>query len=107
MRKQDFISIYTKDSLVQTIEQAVNSEKQTKTQLKGLSGSLDAVIATAVYKANPKPFLIVLHDREEAAYFHSDIQNLFGDKETLFFPTSYKRPYKFDETEKNKVEIHK
>lgn len=99
MRKQDFISLYSKDSFVQTIEKSINSEKQTNTQLKGLAGSLDAVITAAIYRINPKPFLIVLHDKEEAAYFHSDIQNLFGDKETLFFPTSYKRPYQFDETE--------
>lgn len=99
MRKQDFISLYTKDSLVQTIEKAINDDKQTITQIKGLVGSLDAVISTAIYRINPKPFLIVLHDKEEAAYFHSDLQNLFNDKETLFFPTSYKRPYQFDETE--------
>ena len=99
MRQQDLISLYSKDSIVQTIEQSINSDKQTRIQLKGLAGSLDAVLATAVYRINPKPILIVLHDREEAAYFHSDLQNLFKDKETLFFPTSYKRAYKFDETE--------
>jgi len=99
MRKQDFISIYSKDSFVQTIEQTISADKQTQTQIKGLAGSLDAVVSTAVYRINPKPFLIVLHDKEEAAYFHSDIQNLFNEKETLFFPTSYKRPYQFNETE--------
>ena len=99
MKKQDFISLYSKDSFIQTIEQSINGEKQTQTHIKGLAGSLDAVISTAVYRINPKPFLIVLHDREEAAYFHSDMYNLFNDKETLFFPTSYKRPYQFDETE--------
>ena len=99
MRKQDFISLYSKDSFVQTIEKSINGEKQTRTHLKGITGSLDAIISIAVYRINPKPFLIVLHDKEEAAYFHSDIQNLLGDKETLFFPTSYKKPYQFDETE--------
>ena len=99
MRKQDFISLYAKDGFVQTIEKTIHKDKNTKTQLKGLAGSLDAVITTAVYRINPKPFLIVLHDKEEAAYFHSDIQNLFNEKETLFFPTSYKRAYQFDETE--------
>ncbi len=42
--------------------------------------------------------MFVLHDKEEAAYFQNDLQNLLG-KEALMFPTSYKRPYSFDEVE--------
>lgn len=99
MRKQDFIAIYSKDGYVQSIEKAINGDANTRTRLEGLVGSLDAVVMTAIYRINPKPFFIVLQDKEEAAYFHSDIQNLFNEKETLFFPTSYKRPYQFDETE--------
>jgi len=43
--------------------------------------------------------ILVMHDKEEAAYFQNDLQNLLGEKEVLLFPTSYKRPYQFDETE--------
>ena len=67
--------------------------------LKGLVGSLDAVVATALYKLNHQNHLFVIPDKEAAAYFHNDLQNLIGDKEVLFFPTSYRRPYLFDETE--------
>jgi len=64
-----------------------------------LVGSLDAVIAAATYQINKQTNIFILHDKEEAAYFHNDLQNLMGDKEVLLFPTSYKRPYQFDETE--------
>ncbi|MDX5481113.1 MAG: transcription-repair coupling factor, partial [Hymenobacteraceae bacterium] len=44
--------------------------------------------------------LFVMHDKEEAAYFYTDLKNLLGgEKEILLFPTSYKRPYSFDDTE--------
>lgn len=62
-------------------------------------GSLDAVVAAATYQINKQTNIFILHDKEEAAYFHNDLQNLMGDKEVLLFPTSYKRPYQFDETE--------
>ncbi len=62
-------------------------------------GSLDAVVAASTYQLNKQTNIFVLHDKEEAAYFHNDLQNLMGDKEVLLFPTSYKRPYQFDETE--------
>src|SRR5690606_20631097 len=59
-----------------------------------------AVLAAALYKASDHHHLFILHDREEASYFLSDLQNLLGDEKTpLLFPTSYKKPYQFDETE--------
>lgn len=67
--------------------------------LKGMVGSLDAVIAASIYQLNKQTTIFVLHDKEEAAYFHNDLQNLMQGKEVLLFPTSYKRPYQFDETE--------
>ncbi len=68
-------------------------------RLQGISGSMDAVVAAAVYRTNRQSHLFILHDKEEAAYFFNDLQNLLGDKEVLFYPTSYKRPYSFEETE--------
>lgn len=52
-----------------------------------------------MYLTNHQTHVFVLHEKEEAAYFHNDLQNLLGDKEVLLFPSSYKRPYQFEETE--------
>jgi transcription-repair coupling factor (superfamily II helicase) len=67
-------------------------------RIKGLSGSLDAILVAAVFKLHPQDMLIVLQDREEAAYFLNDLQNLL-DREIFLFPMSYKRPYEFHDTE--------
>ena len=72
-------------------------------QLKGLAGSLDAVVIASLCQLNHQNHLIILHDKEEAAYFHNDLQNLMPGKEVLFFPTSYKRAYEFEETENANV----
>ncbi len=100
MKVKDFLELYRLDSVVQTIAERLKANNKYRLQLKGLSGSLDAVLASAVYTLNPKHQLFVLHDREEAAYFYTDIRNLLGEeKDILLFPTSYKRPYSFDDTE--------
>ena len=99
MKIRDFIRIYKEDSFIQTIAEEIRPNEDKSIHLKGLVGSLDAVVAAAVYHTNKQTNLFVLHDKEEAAYFHNDLQNLIGDKEVLLFPTSYKRPYQFDETE--------
>lgn len=100
MKVADFLTLYRHDSVVQTIAQRLQADQSYRLQLKGLAGSLDAVLAAAVYTLNYGHQLFVLHDKEEAAYFYTDLKNLLGDeKEILLFPTSYKRPYSFDDTE--------
>ncbi|MEO1053761.1 MAG: transcription-repair coupling factor [Bacteroidota bacterium] len=99
MEVKDFVSLYKNDGLVQTIADRSKTNNNLTLQLKGLRGSLDAVLISAIYGINHQTQLIILHDKEEAAYFHNDLQNLISGKEILFFPNSYKRPYEFEETE--------
>ncbi len=99
MRAKDFLSIYSTDGLVQTLAERIRTPKPEIIHLKGLSGSLDAVTFASVCKATRSSHLIVLHDKEEAAYFLNDLQNLLGNKVILFFPMSYQKPYEYDETE--------
>ncbi len=103
MRAGDLLKVYKTDSIVQTIAEKIKANEDRSVQLKGLSGSLDAVILASLYQLNYQNHLIVLHDKEEAAYFFNDLQNLLPGKEVLFFPTSYKRPYEFEETENANV----
>ncbi|MDN5214613.1 transcription-repair coupling factor [Fulvivirgaceae bacterium BMA12] len=99
MKINDFLKLYKEDGLIQTIGECMKPNESKHIILKGLVGSLDAVVAAALYKLNHQNHLFVIPDKEAAAYFHNDLQNLMGDKEVLFFPTSYRRPYLFDETE--------
>jgi transcription-repair coupling factor (superfamily II helicase) len=100
MKVTDFLELYRLDSVVQTIAERLNADTPYRLQLKGLTGSLDAVLSSAVYTITKQHQLFVLHDKEEAAYFFTDMRHLLGDtQEVLLFPTSYKRPYSFDDTE--------
>ncbi|MHA6246424.1 transcription-repair coupling factor [Pontibacter sp. CAU 1760] len=100
MKVKDFLELYRLDSEVQTIAERLRAADGYRLQLKGLAGSQDAVLASAIYTLNYQHQLFVLHDKEEAAYFYTDLKNLLGEeKEILLFPTSYKRPYSFDDTE--------
>ena len=103
MKPADLLKFYKTDSLVQSIATEIKVNEDHCVRLKGFSGSLDAVLLASVYQLNYQNHVIVLHDKEEAAYFHNDLQNLLPGKEVLFFPTSYKRPYEFEETENANV----
>ncbi len=99
MKVRDFLKLYREDPIIQTIAEQIKPNEKKQIRLKGLVGSQDAVVAAAIYQLTKQTQIFVMHDKEEAAYFHNDLQNLIGEKEVLLFPTSYKRPYQFDETE--------
>ncbi len=100
---EDLKTLYTNDSLVQTLASYLEPGKKSCLQIKGLRGSLDAVLASVFYEMNKRPCLFVMHDRDEAQYFLNDLQFLTGRQEVLLFPSSWKRPYSFDETENANV----
>jgi len=77
------------------------TEEEKHAQLKGLAGSSAALTVAAVFeKTGKQQHFVVLPDKEQAAYFYNDLENLFSETDTdvqkkrvLFYPTSYKRPY--------------
>ncbi len=90
--------MYRADGLVRTVAAGIKASDRKNVLIKGLSGSLDAVLLAACFKLHPQDYLVTLQDREEAAYFQNDLQNLL-EREVLLFPMSYKRPYEFDDIE--------
>jgi len=99
-----FIQHYKGDIITQSLLELLKPNTGIRLHLKGLSGSLDSIIGASISYANPyQSHIFILHDREEAAYFQNDLQNLTGNKEVYFFPASYKRPYEFEETENANV----
>jgi len=81
------------------LAEGIRTSKPETIRLKNVHGSLDAVLFSSVFSGTRAPHLVILHDKEEASYFYNDIQNLLGQREILFFPMSYRRPYEYDETE--------
>src|SRR5690606_25172785 len=69
-----------------------------KTHLKGLIGSSLSFVLTEVFKQADKPFLLIFNDKEEAAFYLNDLEILLNDKDVLFYPGSYRRPYQIEET---------
>ncbi len=69
------------------------------TRLKGLSGSSDALIVASISHHIGGSHIFILHDKEEAAYFLDDLSTFLPNEKCLLFPSSYKKPYVFEETD--------
>ena len=80
-----------------------SAQDKPKIHLKGLVGSSFSFIATAIFKEADKPFLIICNDKEEAAFYLNDLEQLLDPKNVLFYPGSYRRPYQIEETDNANV----
>ena len=73
-------------------------------QWKGVVGASKAFTSSAVAEQVPGHHLFILQDKEEAAYFLNDLQGLYPeDDRIVFYPASYKVPYKLEETDNANV----
>ncbi len=102
MNIREILEQYKKDPRVEQLATAINASKSARIHLKGLIGSSDAIVSCASYFINHSNMLFVLPDREEAAYFMNDLENL-SEKEILLFPSSYRKPFDFTQVDSANV----
>jgi transcription-repair coupling factor (superfamily II helicase) len=80
----------------------VSSSKQ-KIHLKGALGSSFSFSVSTVFNSSDRPFLLIFDSKEEAAYYLNDFEMLLDEKQVLFYPGSYRRPYHVEETDNANV----
>ena len=103
MDRPSFLSIYQSDPIFQTLAHQLSAGAPFQLQVKGLSGSLDMVLLAAYFAQQGGFHLVIAQDKEEAAYLNSDLQNLLGNLDQGIFPSSYKRPYQYEEVDNANV----
>jgi transcription-repair coupling factor (superfamily II helicase) len=101
--RPSFLSIYQSDPIFQTLAHQLSAGAPFQLQVKGLSGSLDMVLLAAYFAQQGGFHLVIAQDKEEAAYLNSDLQNLLGNLDQGIFPSSYKRPYQYEEVDNANV----
>ncbi|WP_300490326.1 transcription-repair coupling factor [Flavobacterium sp.] len=78
-------------------------KREEKIHLKGLIGSSLSFVVQSLFQKSDLPFLLLFQDKEEAAYYLNDLENLINDQDVLFYPGSYRRPYQIEETDNANV----
>ncbi|QCX37085.1 transcription-repair coupling factor [Aureibaculum algae] len=92
MSKQAIVKLYEQSDNVKQIATLLKQENQ-KLFLSHLAGSSLSFVISNTFLSVEKPYLLIFNDKEEAAYYLNDLEQLLGDKNVLFYPGSYRRPY--------------
>lgn len=99
MKIQQLLSHYQGDAHVVALQGLLGEDGTRNIHLRGIAGSQLALIVAAGYQLDEKPNLLILNDKEEAAYIFNDLQKVLPDAGVLFYPGSYRRPYDIEETD--------
>ena len=88
---------YRQSAKIKQIAEALKPES--KLLIKGLAGSSLSFVTDPLFRESELPFLLILKDKEEAAYYLNDLEALVGQDDVLFYPGSYRRPYQIEDTD--------
>ena len=102
MSKQSIVDQYQNSENISQIIKALQQDK-TSLQLKDLVGSSLSFVIAETFKKTDRPYLLIFDNKEEAAYYLNDLEQLLGAKNVLFYPSSYRRPYQIEETDNANV----
>ena len=102
MSKQSIVNQYQKSANISQIVTATQQDNN-HFQITNLVGSSLSFVISESFKKADKPYLLIFNDKEEAAYYLNDLEQLLGDKNVLFYPGSYRRPYQIEETDNANV----
>ena len=99
MKIQELQTLYALHPKVGALAKALGEKSMKTVFLEGLVGSAAPMVLGSLpplpSDGRGRQFLVVLQDAEEAGYFYHDLHQMLGDKQVLFFPSSYRRAVKY------------
>lgn len=110
MKPEQLLQHFAKSENVSRLISFISQPASGAIALRGMAGSAPAVVAAACIKHWEGSFLFILSERESAAYFCNDLENLLDERDLgyenrniFLFPSSFKKPWEIAEVDNAKV----
>lgn len=84
------------DDRLKTLTDRLAMPNPVNLSLRGLTGTSTAIMSGAVWDNTDYNHVFILNDREEAAYFQNDLENILHALDVFYFPDSFKKAGYFD-----------
>ncbi len=76
-----------------------NIETHQHISVKGFAGSSPSVFAAELFLTQKKTILFLIEDKEESLYVTSEMEDLLGKENILYFPATHLEPYQIEKTQ--------
>jgi len=107
---KELLDVYLQDLRNDELVNQLETLAENRIHVKGLVGSSRSMMVSSVFQSSNFSFVIVLPDKESAAYYLNDLEGIFDEKgknfhkkKILFFPTSYKRTYDIENQDSTNI----
>jgi transcription-repair coupling factor (superfamily II helicase) len=99
MREMEIAGLYRNHPLYSSILAELISRREGGVRAEGLTGSSPSLLASSLFADTDRLHLIILTEKDDAAYFYNDMVSLTGEENVLFFPSAFKRSARFTQTD--------
>ena len=103
MNTKDLLQKYLSARVIGKLTSKLTSAGDRKYKLINNAGSVTPLLIGAMRITRPGIRIVVLNDREEAAYFYNDVVAFADEKQIAFLPSSYRRMVKEEEKDNDSV----
>ena len=95
MNIQELSQLYAHMPQVAALAKVMGDSKSRNIFLDGLLASSSALLFGSLTTKCKTKIMFVMQDADEAGYLYHDLTQILGDKQVLFFPSSYRRAVKY------------
>jgi transcription-repair coupling factor (superfamily II helicase) len=99
MKNDELINQFSNHPALPSLIDTINSGKTGKMGIEGLTGSSRAMILSIVFNKTQTTHVVIIPEKEDAAYFYNDLVAVLGEDSVFFFPSTYKRSVQYEQTE--------
>jgi transcription-repair coupling factor (superfamily II helicase) len=100
MKENRLSQLYSGHPVLKEIVDFIDSgEDICRCRIEGLSGSSRAIVLGRIFQDMQHIHVVLIPEKEDAAYFYNDLVALNGDEAVFFFPSTYKRSVQYEQTE--------
>ena len=67
--------------------------------MKGFAGSVPTILVAELFLTSEKNVLFIIDDKESAHYITSELEEMIGEENVLYFPETHLEPYQIEKTQ--------
>jgi transcription-repair coupling factor (superfamily II helicase) len=99
MKKNELADLCNNHPFLSRLVETFSSITVGKIYFEGLAGSSKALVLAGIFEKTQTTHLVIIPEKEDAAYFYNDLISLVGEDSVYFFPSTYKRSVQYEQTE--------
>ena len=99
MKENELTGLFNDHPVLSGLTEAISTSRAERISIAGLSGSSKAMIVAKVFLKTQFTHIVIVPEKEDAAYLYNDFVSLAGEDSVFFFPSTYKRSVQYEQTE--------